>query len=144
MFVFLLNAATRLIARLPHNIMSHISAFIFHHLDWLPLIVRIKLKVLTLTYLSHIGQAPRYLPDLIRLPSSAISLRPIRSLDRQNPLLWLRHEPLQSLAFRFRTYFLLLRQALKMEKWENYCFLVEFRDQKCVNVCIQSLLKISS
>ena len=28
-----------------------------------------------------IGQAPRYLRDLIRLPSSAISLRSLRSLD---------------------------------------------------------------
>ena len=38
---------------------------------------RIQLKVLALIYRSHIGQAPRYL----RLPSSAISLRPLRSLD---------------------------------------------------------------
>jgi len=30
------------------------------------------------------GQAPRYLRDLIRLPSSAISLRPLRSLDRHD------------------------------------------------------------
>ena len=54
----------------------------FDHLHWLPLIARTKLKVLTLIYRSHIGQAPRYLHDLIRLPSSAISLRPLRSLDR--------------------------------------------------------------
>src|SRR6218665_2267875 len=34
-----------------------------------------------LIYCSHIGQAPRYLRDLVRLPSSATSLRPVRSLD---------------------------------------------------------------
>src|SRR6218665_1882127 len=44
----------------------------------------IQLKVLTLIYRSHIGQAPRYLRDLIRLPSSAISLRPLRSLERHD------------------------------------------------------------
>src|SRR6218665_1380434 len=32
----------------------------------------------------HVGQAPRYLCDLVRLPSSAISLRPLRSLDRHD------------------------------------------------------------
>src|SRR6218665_1882985 len=44
----------------------------------------IQLKVLTLIYRSHIGQAPRYFRDLIRLPSSAISPRPLRSLDRHD------------------------------------------------------------
>src|SRR6218665_177121 len=48
-----LNAAARLIARLPR--MSHTSAFMFEHLHWLPLIARIQLKVLTLIYRSHIG-----------------------------------------------------------------------------------------
>src|SRR6218665_3358861 len=55
------------------------------HLHWLSLIARIQLKVLTLIYRSHIGQAPRYLPDLIRLSSSAISLCLLRSLDRHDP-----------------------------------------------------------
>src|SRR6218665_3187122 len=59
-----LNAAGRLIARLPRT--SHISAFMFGHLHWLQLIARIQLKVLTLIHRSHIGQAPRYLRDLIR------------------------------------------------------------------------------
>src|SRR6218665_4032144 len=58
-----------------------VSAFMFDYLHWLPLIARIQLKALTLIYRSHIGQAPRYLRDFIRLPSSAISLRPLRSLD---------------------------------------------------------------
>src|SRR6218665_1910975 len=56
----------------------------FDHLHWLPLIARIQLKVLTLIYRSHTDQAPKYLRDLIRLPSSAISLRPLRSLDRHD------------------------------------------------------------
>src|SRR6218665_1687003 len=37
-----------------------------------------------LIYRSHIGQAPRHLRELIRLPSSAISLRPLCSLDRHD------------------------------------------------------------
>src|SRR6218665_1982263 len=41
-----LNAAARLVCRLPRT--SHISAFMFDHLHWLPLIARIQLKVLTL------------------------------------------------------------------------------------------------
>ena len=54
------------------------------HLHWLVLIARIQLKVHTLIYRSHIGQAPTYLRDLIRLPSSAISLGPLCSLDRHD------------------------------------------------------------
>jgi len=77
-----LNAAARLIARLPRT--SHISAFMFDLFHWLPLVARIQLKVLTLIYRSHIGHALRYLRDLIRLPSSAISLRSLRSLDRHD------------------------------------------------------------
>src|SRR6218665_1727060 len=71
-----------LIARLPRT--SRISAFMFGHLHWLPLSARIQLKVFTLIYRSHIDQAPKYLRGLIRLPSSAISLRPLRSLDRHD------------------------------------------------------------
>ena len=79
----LLNTAARLIPSLPLTYILY-SAFVFDHLHWLPLIVRIQLKVLTLTYHSHIGQAPTYLRDLIRLPSSSISLRPLRSLQRHD------------------------------------------------------------
>src|SRR6218665_2971382 len=39
-----LNTAARLVGRLPPT--SHISAFMFDHLHWLPLIARIQLKVL--------------------------------------------------------------------------------------------------
>jgi len=45
---------------------------------------QLRVKVLTLIYCLHIGQAPRCLRDLVRLPSSAISLRPLCSLDRHD------------------------------------------------------------
>src|SRR6218665_4112447 len=111
-----LNAAARLVGRLPRR--SHISPFMFDHLPWIQLIARIQLKVLTLIYHSHVGQAPRYLRDLIRLPSSPISLRPLCSLDRhdlfvrERGLIWFRHEPLQSLALRFGTNSFLLLDPL--------------------------------
>src|SRR6218665_1775563 len=70
----------RLIARLPRT--SHISAFMFNHLHWLPLIARIQLRVLTLIYRWHFG--PRYLRDLILLPTSAISLHWLCSLDHHD------------------------------------------------------------
>src|SRR6218665_3974459 len=79
-----LNTAARLIAPLPRICTSYITAFMFDHLRRLPLIARVQLKLLTLIFRSHIGQAPRYLRDLIRLPSSAISLRPLRSLGRHD------------------------------------------------------------
>src|SRR6218665_2660274 len=113
-----LNAAAKLVGRLELPRTSHISAFIFDHLHWLPLIARIQLKVLTLIYRSHIGQAPRYLRNLIRLPSSAISprryahLTVMISLSRERGLLWLRHEPLQLLALRFGTNSFLLLDPL--------------------------------
>ena len=58
----------------------------FDHLYRLPLITQIQLKVLTFIYRSNIGQVPRYLHVryLICLPSSAISLRPLRSFDRHD------------------------------------------------------------
>jgi len=79
-----LNAAASLIARFPP--WSHISSFMFDHLHWLPLIARIQLKVLTLIHRSYSGLAPKYLRDLIRLPISATSLRPLHSLDRHDLL----------------------------------------------------------
>ena len=77
-----LNAAARLIARLPRS--SHISAFMVDHLHWLPLTARVQLKVLSLIYRSFIGRAPKYLCELIRLPASATSRRPLRSLNRHD------------------------------------------------------------
>src|SRR6218665_1616214 len=91
-----LNAAARIFAQFSHT--SHISAFIFDHLHWLPLIARIQLKIATLIYHSHIFQAPS-----ICVMLSAFHL----SLSHEQGLLWLRHEPLQSLALHFGTSFLL-------------------------------------
>ena len=70
---------------------------------------RILLKVLTLIFRQYIGHVPKYLPDLIRPTSSAISLRPLRSFARRasrsndQERLRLRHEPLQSPAMYFGT-----------------------------------------
>src|SRR5688572_10468314 len=75
-----LNAAARLIARLPR--FSHISSYMLEKLHWLPLTARIQLKVLVLVCRSYSGLAPKYLCCLVRRPISATSHRPLRSLDR--------------------------------------------------------------
>ena len=75
-----LNAAARLIARLPR--FSHISSYMLEQLHWLPLTARIQLKVLVLVCRSYSGLAPKYLCCLVRRPISATSHRPLRSLDR--------------------------------------------------------------
>ena len=54
----------------------------FEQLHWLPLTARIQLKVLVLICRSYLGLAPKYLCDSIRRPTSAASLRPLRSSDR--------------------------------------------------------------
>ena len=48
-------------------------------------VARIQLMVLALIYRAYyIGQAPKYLRDLIRLPFPAIPIRPLRSMDRHD------------------------------------------------------------
>ena len=79
-----LNAAARLIARLPR--FSHISTFMTEDLHWLPLTARIQFKILFLTCKTFLGQAPRYLCDLMRRPISATSGRPLRSFDHHDLL----------------------------------------------------------
>src|SRR6218665_456680 len=74
-----LNAAARLIARLPRY--SYISYYIKEHLHWLPISTRIEYKVLLIVLKAQTGVAPKYLRDAIRLPTSATSLRPLRSMD---------------------------------------------------------------
>src|SRR6218665_3668742 len=69
-----LNTAARLIARLPRY--SHISYYIKEHLHWLPISTRIEYKVLLIVLKAQMGVAPKYLRDVIRLPTSATSLRP--------------------------------------------------------------------
>ena len=59
-------AAARLIARLPR--FSHISTFMTEDLHWLPLTTPIQFKILFLTCKTFLGQAPRYLCDLMRRP----------------------------------------------------------------------------
>src|SRR6218665_3077958 len=76
-----LNAAARPIAILPRY--SHISYYIKEHLHWLPIYTRIEYKVLLIVLKAQMGVAPKYLRDVIRLPTSATSLRPLRSMDRR-------------------------------------------------------------
>src|SRR6218665_2201596 len=76
-----LNAAARSIARLPHY--SHISYYIKEHLPLLPISTCIEYKVLLIVLKAQMGVAPKYLRDAIRLPTSATSLRPLRSMDRR-------------------------------------------------------------
>src|SRR6218665_1504091 len=58
-----LNAAARLIARLPRY--SHISYYIKEHLHWLPISTRIEYKVLLIVLKAQMGVAPKYLRDTI-------------------------------------------------------------------------------
>jgi len=75
-----LNAAARLIARLPRY--SRISSFMFEQLHWLPLSARIKFKVLILVSKAQRGLVQKYLTDVIHRPISVSSHRPLRSLKR--------------------------------------------------------------
>src|SRR6218665_2939209 len=77
-----LNGAARLIARLPRY--SHISYYIKEHLHWLPISTRLEYKVLLIVLKAQMGVEPKYLRDAIRLPTSATSLRPLRSMDRRD------------------------------------------------------------
>src|SRR6218665_2611165 len=66
-----------------HTILrSNISYYIKEHLRWVPFSIRIEYKVLLIVLKAQMGVAPKYLRDAIRLPTSATSLRPLRSLDR--------------------------------------------------------------
>src|SRR6218665_1350721 len=62
---------------------SHISYYIKEHLHWLPISTRIEYKVFLIVLKAQMGVAPKYLCDVIRLPTSATSLRPLRSMERQ-------------------------------------------------------------
>ena len=75
-----LNAAARLIARLPK--FAHISTYMSEVLHWLPITLRIRYKILFLVSKSQLGLAPKYLSDFMRKPLSATSLRSLRSTDR--------------------------------------------------------------
>ena len=66
------NSAARLIAKV--NRRSHITP-ILQDLHWLPVEQRIRYKVLTLTYKSLKGDAPKYLQDLVKQRSQGRTLR---------------------------------------------------------------------
>ena len=53
------------------------------NLHWLPISTRIEYKILLIVLKAQMGVAPKYLHDAIRLPTSASSLHPLRSLDRR-------------------------------------------------------------
>jgi len=74
-----LNAAARLIARLPPYL--HISACIINELHWLPILACIRYKVLLLVAKSQQGLVPKYLCELMCKPLSAHSFQPFHSAD---------------------------------------------------------------
>src|SRR6218665_3057036 len=75
-----LNAAARMIARLPPY--AHISDYMIKDFHWLPILARVRYKVLVLVTKCQQGLAPRYLCELMSKPRSARSYRPLRSADR--------------------------------------------------------------
>src|ERR1043165_854800 len=84
MYMYVLNAAARLIARLSR--FSHISTFMIEQLHWLPLTARIQFKILFLTCKAVLCQTPLYLCDVIRRPISANSGRPLSSSNHHDLL----------------------------------------------------------
>src|SRR6218665_306484 len=64
-------------------LLPYISYYIKEHLHWLPISTRIEYKVLLIVLKAQMGVAPKYLRDVIRLPTSATSLRPLRSMERR-------------------------------------------------------------
>src|SRR6218665_1144767 len=62
----------------------HISDYMINELHWLPILTRVRYKVLLLvaTYKSQQGLAPKYMCELMSKPPSARSSRPLRSADR--------------------------------------------------------------
>src|SRR6218665_1228907 len=69
-----------MIARLPPY--SNTSDYMIEELHWLPILARVRYKVLLLVAKSQQGLAPRYLCELMSKPLSARSSRPLRSADR--------------------------------------------------------------
>src|SRR6218665_2345660 len=87
-----------MIARLPPY--SHISDYMINELHWLPILARVRYKVLLLVARSHQGLAPKYLCELVSKPPSARSSRPLRSADRCDLLIpWSRTSRSQNRAF---------------------------------------------
>src|SRR6218665_1761134 len=86
-----------MIARLPPY--SHISDYMIKELHWLPILTRVRYKVLLLVAKSQQGLAPRYLCELMSKPLSARSSRLLLSADRCDLLPWSRTSLSQNWAF---------------------------------------------
>src|SRR5688572_26781768 len=82
-----LNAAARLIARLPR--FSHISTFMAEQLHWLPLSVCIQFKVLILVLKSQLGLAPIFVTKFFApsLPRQSVLSDPLTGLTFLFPVL---------------------------------------------------------
>src|SRR6218665_1124063 len=86
------------IARLPPY--SHISDYMINELHWLPILARVRYKVLLLVAKSKQGLAPKYLCELMSKPPSSRSSRPLPSADRCDLLIpWSRTSLSQNRAF---------------------------------------------
>src|SRR6218665_1887706 len=86
-----------MIARLPPY--SHISDYMIKELHWLPILTRVRYKVLLLVAKSQQGLAPRYLCELMSKPLSARSSRLLLSADRCDLVPWSRTSLSQNWAF---------------------------------------------
>ena len=76
------NAAARLVFNLPK--FSHISP-LFHELQWLPIIARIKFKTLVLAFTAVHHTSPQYLQPLVSFQIPHRTLRPSTSSGRLAP-----------------------------------------------------------
>ena len=80
------NSAARLIYNLPK--FSHVTP-LFHDLHWLPILARIRFKMMVLASKAVNGTAPSYLQTLFRWHAPASALRPSISVGRLvPPSLW--------------------------------------------------------
>src|SRR6218665_2251008 len=79
---------------------SHISDYMIKELHWLPILARVRYKVLLLVAKSQQGLALRYLSVLMSKPLSALSSHLLRSADRCDLLVpWSRTSLFQNRAF---------------------------------------------
>ena len=76
------NAAARLVFNLPK--FSHVTP-LFRDLHWLPVVARIRFKMMVLAYKAVDGTAPAYLQALVKPHTPARSLRSTTSAGRLEP-----------------------------------------------------------
>ena len=77
-----LNAAEKLIADLLRFTHRSISSYVIEVLHCLPIVYRIKFKVILLVSKFQLGFATSRLTDFVRKPMSSVSARTLRSTDR--------------------------------------------------------------